>query len=439
MKDHIWLIGFVAVILLVIIALQWPDNNQQQQESEGVTQEQVQQEQEDQNRERVNSQPQQTSVAADEYAIYGVSVSLLNDTGRAITWLSQKRIEQSVLQLKRIDDSWEKAIMIEADERSYTDREGTQIYAYTASSEQFQSGEQYHYRMIAGGQLISEEYTLHIADMSEESFQFIHITDSQGKVENDYKQWGRTLQAAIEAAPQAGFIVHSGDLTDDPTSEQQWKWFYHYAPAFSLIPFMPTTGNHEEIDGNAAGFSVRFSMPDNGATGSQQNTTYYTGYRNMLFISLNTEGNIKGQAEWLEQVLEEHRAQYQWVVVSMHRGVYGANRFKDGKDWVKLFDQYRVDLVLQGHNHQYSRSFPLVDGEIVNEQEKGTIYVTLNASGTKLNEEKKEKDYQAVAFQNGKTMYAVVDVSQEELIYSAFDISGKLLDQFRIASSGNKN
>lgn len=190
MKDHIWLIGFVAVILLVIIALQWPDNNQQQQESEGVTQEQVQQEQEDQNRERVNSQPQQTSVAADEYAIYGVSVSLLNDTGRAITWLSQKRIEQSVLQLKRIDDSWEKAIMIEADERSYTDREGTQIYAYTASSEQFQSGEQYHYRMIAGGQLISEEYTLHIADMSEESFQFIHITDSQGKVENDYKQWG---------------------------------------------------------------------------------------------------------------------------------------------------------------------------------------------------------------------------------------------------------
>jgi len=418
------MMGFVAILILVVVVLQWPNAEQQTGQTEQPKQTQNSQQQ----------QQQQDTVPV-EYSIYGISMSFEDDSKRTITWLSQQPIEYSSLQVKRADETWEDAAIIEADEHASTDQGGEQVYSYTAKTDHFQASYSYQYRITAVEQIISEEYTINIAEANEEAFQFIHITDSQGVVENDYRQWGRTLQAAVDAAPQAAFIVHGGDLTDDPTSEQQWKWFYQYAPSLTTIPFFPTTGNHEQIDDNASGFSVRFHMPNNGAEGSLENTTYYSLYQNMLFISLNTEGNIKGQTDWLEQVLSEHSEQYKWVVVSMHRGVYGASRFKDAKDWVKLFDEYGVDLVLQGHNHQYSRSYPLVDGDAVKEQEKGTVYVTLNASGTKFNDEKKAKDYQAIAFQNGKSMYAVVDVTQDQLTHSAYDISDKLLDQFIIRNS----
>jgi len=416
-QDYIWLIGFVAILLLVVLVLQWPEEKEQHEPQQQTEQ-----------------QPKQQNAEVKDYAIYGISMSLANGSQRTFNWLASKPISHSLIEVKKADETWENAVRIEAAEHTYIDKNGEQVYAYKAQSDYFQSSYSYQYRIAAGEQIISEEYTINITDDNEEAFQFIHITDSQGVVENDYKQWGKTLQAAVEAAPQAAFIVHGGDLTDDPTSEQQWKWFYQYAPSLTTIPFMPTTGNHEQIDGDAAGFSVRFQMPDNGAEGSIENTTYYALYHNLLFISLNTEGNVKGQTAWLKQVLSEYSEQYNWIVVSMHRGVYGASKFKDGDEWVALFDEYGVDLVLQGHNHQYSRSNPLVDGEVVNGQEKGTVYVTLNASGTKFNDEKKAKSYQAIAFQNGQSMYAIVDVAQEQLIYSAYDVSGKLLDQFSIPS-----
>ena len=50
----------------------------------------------------------------------------------------------------------------------------------------------------------------------------------------------------------------------------------------------------------------------------------------MLYISMNTEGDIEEQTSWLEQVLEKHPQK--WIIVSMHRGVYGGSRFNEADD-----------------------------------------------------------------------------------------------------------
>lgn len=71
------------------------------------------------------------------------------------------------------------------------------------------------------------------------------------------------------------------------------------------------------------------------------------------------------------------------------------NSYKKVEDWTGIFDKYEVDLVLQGHNHEYSRSYPLRGGTIVPEGEipkgayRGTVYVVTNASGRKFNEKKR--------------------------------------------------
>ena len=31
--------------------------------------------------------------------------------------------------------------------------------------------------------------------------------------------------------PESQFIVHSGDMTEDPNIEQQWKWFFQFSKA----------------------------------------------------------------------------------------------------------------------------------------------------------------------------------------------------------------
>lgn len=97
-----------------------------------------------------------------------------------------------------------------------------------------------------------------------------------------------------------------------------------------------------------------------------------------------------------------------------------------------LFDEYGVDLVLQGHNHEYSRSYPLKDGEITSSS--GTVYVTTNTSGQKFNEKKDSQFYHKVHLQNRKQMYAAITVTGDKLIYQAYTVDGELVDEFELES-----
>lgn len=96
---------------------------------------------------------------------------------------------------------------------------------------------------------------------------------------------------------------------------------------------------------------------------------------------------------------------------------------------MKIFDEYGVDLVLQGHNHEYSRSYPLKNGKIVDEGQ-GTVYVTTNTTGPKFNEKKSDQYYQAVHFQNNKGMFAGITISDNTLTYEAYDVDGVKQDEF---------
>lgn len=443
-KYTIVFIALIAFMLLVVGTIEWLTEKEKKGteidvavETEAATDAEARTEAGAEAEAGAETETETGAGAEVENSIYGMTLSFAYEQQRVFTWLSDERYEQSSLQVKKAAENWQQGstVQLEAELASHSNENGQQLYSYTATFDQLEEQQTYTYRVVAANKVISQEYTFTTYGEQDESFQFIHVTDSQGVTEADYAQWGITLRQAQLAAPQARFIVHGGDLTDDPAKEQEWKWFYSKAEALTSVPFFPTTGNHELVDGDISSYAIRFRMPDNGANALSEHTTYYMSYQNLLLISLNTEEAIDEQTAWLQDVLEQHADSYDWIVVSMHRGVYGASRFKKAEDWTKLFDKYGVDLVLQGHNHSYSRSYPLVEGEAVAGDEQGTVYVTLNAAGSKLNDKKKEKAYQAVAFQNGKPMYAIVDVTSRELTYSAYDVDGQLLDQFTLEPS----
>ena len=72
------------------------------------------------------------------------------------------------------------------------------------------------------------------------------------------------------------------------------------------------------------------------------------------------------QTLWLERTLSQARrdADVDMIVVFMHQCALSSAR-ANGSDlgirqaWLPLFDQYEVDLVLSGHEHNYERSYPV--------------------------------------------------------------------------------
>ena len=95
-----------------------------------------------------------------------------------------------------------------------------------------------------------------------------------------------------------------------------------------------------------------------------------------------------------------------WIVVYFHRQAYtslivnGENRTDTTTrdTYHLLFDKYNVDIVLQGHNHNYQRSYPLnynevdpknpikVSNETTNYYSdlSGPIFVTVGTGGKSL-------------------------------------------------------
>ena len=69
----------------------------------------------------------------------------------------------------------------------------------------------------------------------------------------------------------------------------------------------------------------------------------------------------------------------------MHKSLYGDVKQdsaikKIAPVFIKVFDQYKVDLVISGHDHEYSRTKPLKNNEV---NDNGTIYLDLGSSGDK--------------------------------------------------------
>jgi predicted phosphodiesterase len=301
-----------------------------------------------------------------------------------------------------------------------------------------ESGTSYSYRVGSGKDKEWSVPAIFTTEAEElEEFTFITVADSQGITEDDFKLWGNTLNKAFETFPKSRFIIHTGDLTDDPEDEVAWDHFFGKATKWlSQVPLMPVTGNHDEVDDVADRYTAHFNLPANGAENSIEGTNYSFDYGLAHVIVLNTESNIKEQAKWLAKDLAA--TDLPWKIVAMHRGAYGGNIYEKVDDWVSIFDKYNVDLVLQGHNHEYSRSYPLRDGKIVGDgtnivnNREGTIYVVPNTAGQKFNEKKVDQFYHQVHFQNEKQMFAGVKIEGDTLTFQAYDIDGEKFDEFVI-------
>lgn len=211
---------------------------------------------------------------------------------------------------------------------------------------------------------------------------FIHISDPQGYEEIHYTNYNKLLKTALTLS-NPDFVALTGDIVNDSYENTtpnltQWEWALTDQKEFMQnIPFMTTAGNHDAADND---YASRFNHPYAKSQDTLKGGYYSFDYQGSHFISLNTNDTIKtlnserglsnGQINWLTEDLKAaNKASF--IIVMMHKGIYDAGGHcsnLEGEDGdialirdqlTPLFTKYGVDLVLQGHDHLYSRSYPL--------------------------------------------------------------------------------
>ena len=235
---------------------------------------------------------------------------------------------------------------------------------------------------------------------------------------------GDTTAGVERVAPL--FHLVNGDLCYANLSKDRirtWSdWFVNNSRSARYRPWMPAAGNHENELGNGPigyqAFQTYFAVPDAGAEPTMRGLWYAFTAGAVRVIALNNDdvalqdgGNsyVSGysggaQRRWLENELRTSRANpdIDWIVVCMHQVVISTADKFNGADlgireqWVPLFDQYGVDLVVCGHEHHYERSHPIrgqqptdtrtpiptqTSTDVV-DTGKGTVHMVIGGGGT---------------------------------------------------------
>ena len=183
-----------------------------------------------------------------------------------------------------------------------------------------------------------------------------------------------------------------------------------------------------------------FTLPRNGPAGLEE-TAYYFDYQGARIISLNSNEKQDAQVAWLRAVLTQNPMR--WTIVTFHHPIFSPARNRDNPAlralWKPVFDEYKVDLVLTGHDHTYARSGDMKGRERVGTQNLpsgynqaydpaiGTVYV-VSVSGPKMYD--LTADAWAVRAAEDTQLFQIITVSGSTLRFEARTATNRLYDSF---------
>ena len=333
-------------------------------------------------------------------------------------------------QLDRSNKEWTG----EGSKLGYLELHNVTEYTNKATATGLEPGAEYFFEVGSETEGFSDVGSFRTSAADAEEFSFIHYTDTQNaywnaNVNNEAEYGANTLELARETAPEALFALHTGDFVETASVEDEWVDNLDFARESNLhLPHAYTPGNHDEYnliyhdDKDLTAFNehTNVPVPNDAVTGGSYYSFDHSGAH---FVVLNTNDNKESadnpeqgaigreQMEWAKQDIAEARKNgANWVVLAYHKPVYSASyhALQDEdvqvtrEEFVQLADELGVDIVMQGHDHNLTRTKSLVYtpdnfayGEVENTEKKvidgveyhvnpeGVTYVIPNTSGTK--------------------------------------------------------
>jgi hypothetical protein len=310
-------------------------------------------------------------------------------------------------------------------------------------------GTDYTYQAGDGEGNWSEEYTAKTGNP--DSFSYLIVGDPQIGASNtaaDTGAWIKAMDIMEQNFPDAAFLAGTGDQIETAGTLAHYTGFFTPSQMTSL-PFASCMGNHE---GSGANTRTVYNPPN---ADSLQN--YWYRYGNALFLVWNcTTGSPGSMRTFLKNAVDANPDAV-WKILTFHYDVYGQGSAHSGGldgtqygvQYVPVIDEFDIDVVFNGHDHSYNRTYPLLGGVCQEEtfapsgesvDPDGTVYFSLNSStGSKYYSLLQKFYYTAAMQQANRPHFSVVDMTRGSFACSTYQIEADnaltLIDSYSIVKS----
>lgn len=301
-------------------------------------------------------------------------------------------------------------------------------YANSATVTGLQANTKYAYQ-VSDGTNWSKVYT--ISTMPTDSVHFAAFGDPQigafdnasgtaksaqtgghKNVSDDETGWAN-MMSLVSQIKGLNFLFSMGDQVNDysylvnPTNKDssgnlndgQWyQYNYFFSPKGSSVvqsyPLAVFMGNHDHQMGEYYGY--HYNQPNKSSLGATQygnDGDYWYVAGPVLFINLNA--NDYGTADHDQFIAKAIQANpnVKWKVCSWHQSAYSdanhnTNNTTDDpvvtirNTWPAMMDKYGIDVVLQGHDHYYTRTAQMLGGNTVDPNTGAVVSLSTNTGSS---------------------------------------------------------
>lgn len=347
-------------------------------------------------------------------------------TEKSFSWMSNPLTSEDVAVMQIATD----ADYAKDGEDAFTDITGSyQNLKYTSNGDLASCGEvresnvtatgltpdtAYYYR-VGDGANWSDIRQFTTAQADTDTFTFHVFGDTQVSSQSDLSSLESMITSIENSTTKPVFGIHVGDFTDDAEVFSQIDWtsaMFSSHPVFDSIDMIHVLGNHEYMGDDGVKGNALFSIPDDGQS---NNSCYSVDYGNMHIAVISWIDNVttmQKEMEWLKADMKA--SDRTWKVVATHQPSYNTNP----EDSSTLFNTYLVpvcdeagiDLVFNGHDHAYGRTYSLKGGE---KSDNGTVYISAGTTSSKH-----------YAVTPGGDYWASLDTTQHDISYVTCEVNG---------------
>lgn len=281
-------------------------------------------------------------------------------------------------------------------------------------------GTTYSYQVDSGGKL-SPVYQFHtLPDVTAHPDAEIvlgFVGDSRG----GYDTWQQLIGQLQARAPD--YLLFSGDAVTIGITQYEWEDFFARAePLFATTAVISANGNHE---GNAPNYYAQMALP-----GDQQNFGIDLGFAHLTVGNDTPDDPAAITGAFRDAIDADMTASdnAHWKIFMHHQPIWSSST-RHGSSvtlqqaWQPVIDKHHIDLVLNGHDHDYEVTKPLVGMTVQSgaAAQTATVYIVAGGAGAELypNGNQFFTDYSESTYSA-----AIIHVRHDTLTFDAFRPDG---------------